>query len=673
MLATASAYTVLGILIGLTYAVIALGIVLIYKGTRTINFAQPFMALFTTFFCYWGTQKTRWLPFEIGSRPRFAVAAILSLALIGLLGFLLDRDVMRRLERAPRLVTLVATIAVGLGYLGFTTLLFNRNESQATESRTLPKLLPDGMSFNVSILRVTNAHVLILFIVPFVAIAAALFFKYTRFGVAIRAAAENRESAQLLGISARRVASFSWTVGAMLAGLAGLLIAPIRGFDIASMSTGILVRAFAAALVGGLTSLPGALAGGVIVGVGESLIIWRTNGQPGVAELLFFVIVLAILIFRPGGIFGQREETEDKVAFIPSIRELPSRLRRNPVSRRTRATAIIVGLMLVAAASLATGPLTNSRLARVAIFATIGVSLTVLIGYAGQLSLGHIALVGVGAVTASRFYETGSVPFPLVFVIVFLMGMAVSLVIGLPALRIRGLYLAIVTITFNVAAETYIFKHHAIAGGSSGLELTLHKYGPLNLASHTNRPFFFFCTAMFLVCAWIAYNFKQSRTGRGFFALRDNEKAAATFGVQLTRYRILAFMLSGGIAALAGALYGFELGHVSSLTFATEKSLLLVAMVIIGGLGSLLGSAFGAFVVFGLPFLLSFLNAWIVSIGTGILLILVLTRIRGGVAGLVLAIRDPVIEGLAWEPGEQRGAVVPVSPAQTPPVQRVAG
>ena len=681
-------FTVLGLIQGMTYGIVALGIVLIYKGSRTLNFAQPFIGLFAAYFCWYltgtpgsalaqigqglatGPVFLRWLeyplflfPFDVGTKPRFAVAIFWSLALIVELGRALNRDIMRRLERAPRLVNVVATIAVGTGFLGITGLLFNRTEAQATQQKALPVLLPEGASFSIGQLPVTAAFVQILVIVPVVAGIAALFFRYTKFGVAIRASAENREAAQLLGISARRVSSFTWMAGAFLAGLAALLIVQARGnLDIASLSTGILLRALAAALVGGLISLPGALVGGLVVGVAEFLTRWQTQ-TAGVPEMVFFAIVIAVLIFRPGGIFGKREAIEDVASFVPALRDLPSRLRELSVSRRARATFILIGIMLVCAISLATGPFTNGVMIEVVVYAIAGVALTVLIGYAGQISLGHWALVGVGGFAAGNFYDHAPIPFPLVFPLVILTGMAVALVIGLPALRIRGPYLAVVTLAFAVAAAQWIFTSKIFARGTTGVTFTPQDYGWLDLTSDTNRPLFLFGFAAFLLCAWVAHNFKQSRTGRGFFSLRENEKAAATLGIDLTRYRLLAFMLSGGMAALAGSVLALRggTGGVSALDFNPERSLLLVAMVIIGGLGSIVGAALGAFFLFGLqPILAEALGdpAWVpyvVTFAAGLALILVLTRARGGLAGLFFLPRDPVVQGLVWHEEEFSG------------------
>jgi ABC-type branched-subunit amino acid transport system permease subunit len=678
-------FLVLGVIQGMTYGIVALGMVLIYKGSRTLNFAQPFVGLFAAFFCWYltgtpgsalsgfgqgietGPAFIKWLeyplmlfPFDPGTRPRFVIAAAWSLLLIARVGHSLERDIMRRLERAPRLLTLVATIALTQGFLGLTLLIFARTEEQATTSKGIPVLLPDGWSFSIGNLRVTAAYVTILVVVPAVAAAAALFFKLTKFGIAIRATAENRDAAQLLGISARRVSSFTWSVGAILAALAALLIVPAQGsLDVTSLSTGLLVRALAAALVGGLTSLPGAFVGGIVVGVAEFLTRWRT-ATIGVPETVFFGIVIAVLIVRPGGIFGRAEDADDVAAFRPAVRDLPTKLRELAVSQRARWTFLLVGIMLVCAVSLATGPFTNGVLIDVVVFAIAGVSLTVLIGYAGQISLGHFALVGVGAFSFGNLYDHTAIPFPLVFPLVIGIGMVVALAIGLPALRIRGPYLAVVTLAFALACSQWIFTSGLFARGTTGVTATPQDYRWLDLTSNTNRPLFFLAFALFLVCAWVAHNFKSSRTGRGFFSLRENEKAAATFGIDLTRYRLLAFMLSGGMAALAGSVFALRAGTggVAAVDFPTETSLLLVAMVIIGGLGSLLGSALGAFLLFGLRPLLSEAFGdptwaqYVVSFGAGLALLLVITRARGGLAGLAFLPRDPVVQGLLWHEQE---------------------
>jgi len=635
-------YVILGLSRGLIIGLLALGLVLIYKGTRILNLAQPFFGLLGAFLCWWLTVEARFLPFTAGSRPRFAVAAVLALVLVGLNGWSLERTLFRKLRRAPRLVTLVASIAIAQGTLGIVTLLFNRNADQAEQVRIIPTVL--RTNFVIGDLGVTGGDVQAFLLVPLIAAAAAIFFRVTRFGVAVRAAAENGESARLLGISVDRVAVFTWVVGSVLAGIAGILLSAQQGVLTATtLSVGFLVRALAAALIGGLTSLPGALAGGLIVGVAEAVIGGYFPSTIGLPETVFFAAVIIVLVFRPHGLFGTPEATEDKVAFVPSIRDLPAKLRESefvPVLRRGSLLTVVV---FAVAVSLASGSATNGILVNVVVYSMVAVSLTVLMGYTGVISLGHWALVGVGAFATANLYTKHHVPFALTVPLVVLIGVWLSVLLGLPALRIRGLYLAIITLAFGYAAELYLFKSDSLAEGQTGISIVPPKLGPVNLDDPSNRPLFMVGIVMLLSSIWVARNLARSGTGRSFFALRENEKAAATLGVGLTQAKLVAFGISGGIAALAGVLHSLNIGNVNSVEYPAFTSIILVSMVMIGGLGSLTGPILGAFLVFGLPFLVKFDNQWIVPLGTGALLLVVIVEAPGGVAGLLRAVQRRVL------------------------------
>ena len=650
-------YVILGTSRGLIYGILALGLVLIYKGTRVLNLAQPFFGLFGAFLCWWLTAEAQFLPFAASTRPRFFIALVLTLALVAVQAMGLERFLFRKLRRAPRLVTLVATLAIGQGVLGLVVVLFERNQEQAETLRIIPSVVRGVVELGD--VNLTGGDLQVLALVPLIALELALFFRLSRFGVAIRAAAENSESARLLGISVDKVASFSWVTGIVLASVAGILLAAQQGtLAVTTLSTGFLVRALAAALIGGLTSIPGALVGGLTVGIGEAVISGIFRDTVGAADLVFFLAVVAMLIVRPQGFFGEREDTEDKVAFVPALRDLPERLSSSIYAVALRRVTIASLLVFALGVSMVTGSATNSTLTLVVVGAMVGVSLTVLMGYTGQISLGHWSLVGVGAFAAANLHGRIGVPFVLTVPLVVAIGMAVSLLIGLPALRIRGLYLAVVTLTFSYAAELYVFRSGLVGGGQTGQPMNVPKLGPFDLDDPSNRELFVFALAMLLVSIWVARNLLGSRTGRTFLALRENEKAAATLGVSLRAARLTAFAVSGGIAALAGLVFALRVGTVNSTDFPTEISLVLVLMVMIGGLGSLSGSYLGAMVVFGLPFLLSFDNAWIVPVGTGILSIEVIVRTRGGLAGLVQRGRGAIVTGLV-ELEEGR----PVSPA----------
>lgn len=623
----------LGVGLGLVYGILALGIVLVFKGTKIINFAHPFMGLLTAFTAWWFTSRAAFLPFSQDSRPRFLVAAVLALAITALNGFALERTIFHRISGSSRLTQLVATIAVGSGTVGLVTLLFNRNADAANVTRTLPTVIQ--WDFEISYITVAPAFVQIFLVVPTLAAGLYLFFQRTKFGVAVRGAAENPDAARLLGISADRVSQFTWVLGSLLAGIAALLIVPINSLDVGSLSNGFLVRALAAALVGGLVSLPGAIVGGLIVGVTEMLVGWKFPDTSGLAEIVMFGVVVLVLFTRPGGIFGKPEETADQAAFVPSVRDLPARLRLHPVTPWIGRYWYVTAAGFAIGISRVVGGATNQILINVIAYAIVGVALTVLMGYSGQISLGHWGLAGVGAFTAGNALTRWDLPFVVVVPLVILVGMVLSLLVGLPALRIRGLYLAVVTLAFHLACEVYFFNHSAISGSTAGINVDGPKIGPIDMDAIDGQGLFLFAIAALVFSMWVARNIAGTRTGRGFFALRENERAAAVLGIHLTTYRLLAFAVSGGIASLGGMVFAINEGTIDAVRFPTATSLLLVSMVVIGGLGSVDGAVLGAFVVFGLPRLVHFQNGWIVPIGTGILLIMVITRAPGGLAGLL--------------------------------------
>ncbi len=632
----------LGIGVGLVYGILALGIVLVFKGTKIINFAHPFMGLVTAFFAWWLTDRAAFLPFEQGTRPRFFVAAVLSLAVIGLNGYTLERSIFHKLRHTSRLTQLVATIAVGSGLLGLMVLLFQRGEA-ANENRRLPTLIT--WSFDIGNVTVTPAYIQIFLVVPVIAVGFYLFFQKTKFGIGVRASAENPDAARLLGISADRVSQFSWVTGSLLAGLAALLIVPISSLDVSSLSTGFLVRALAATLVGGLLSLPGAIVGGLVIGIVETMIKWQSS-TPGLAELGIFAVVLGFLIFRPGGIFGKPEEVNDEAAFVPAVKQMPRRLRTHPVAPWFGRFWSVTVVLFLLGLSQVVGSATNGILIRVIAFAIVGVSLTVLMGFSGQISLGHWALAGVGAFATGNLITNLHWPFVLTVPAVVIIGVALSLLLGIPALRIKGLYLAVVTLGFALACEVYLFKGSFIAGATTGITVDGPQLGPLDLDDINGRGLFPFALACLLASIWVARNLAETRTGRAFFAARENERAAMVLGIDLRVYRLIAFAVSGGIAALGGMVFALNEGLISSANFATSTSLVLISMVVIGGLGSVEGAVLGAFVIWGLPELLHFANGWIVEIGTGVLLIIVITRAPAGLAGLLGWAKQEMVEDL---------------------------
>lgn len=652
-------YLTIGVIEGLLYGLLALGIVLIYKGSRIINFAQTSFALVAAFLAWWFTFRAP-LPFAAGSRPRYLLAVVLSLLAVGLNGFAVEHTVIRRLRSAPRLVLLVATLAISAGNAGFVLLLFARNEEQQQVPRFLPSFVTTTVTVGTGLVKGADIEILVL--VPAICGALALFFTKTRFGVAVRAVADNRDAARLLGVPASRVSVFTWVMGSLLAGFAGLLITEHRGsLDIASISTGFLVSGLIAALVGGLTSLPGAIVGGLVVGVLQSMAGFVFAGTQGAGEVVLVLLVLGILLFRPSGIFGAPEETADNAAFVPSLRPLPSLLRTNPAARGFSALGVLV-VLFIFALSQVVGSGTNGIIATVLCFGIVGVSLTVLIGFTGQISLGHWGIAGFGGYTTAVLSARLYTPWPLAVLTGAVAGGVLALVIGLPALRIRGLYLAVATMAFHLAATSFIYRK--MGGTTAGVIVDRPRYGPLDLDSPSGRSLTFVCLLALVGSIVAANNLLRSRVGRSLLAVRENEKAAATLGVGLTSAKLVGFGVSGALAGLAGALYVTISGTAQQAQWDLALSFQLVVMVVIGGLGSAWGPSLGAFLLFGLPLLFPGLNDWLVAIGSASLVFLAATRLPGGLAGLVQQVRDRVVIGVATlDPATRRRLAEITGPA----------
>ena len=272
--------------------------------------------------------------------------------------------------------------------------------------------------------------------------------------------------------------------------------------------------------------------------------------------------------------------------------------------------------------------------------AIAAMSLNLLLGYAGQISLGHAGLLGVGAFTAGNMTMQLHLPMAFSIVVAVVVSAAVALVIGIPALRLRGLYLAIATVLFALAMQYTVFPSHAVSSGSAGVAVPRRLWGSHYLTD--NAVFASICLAL-LVAAWVVDdNIVKTRIGRAFRVIKENESVAQAFGIDVVRYKLMAFVVSGAMAGLAGALYGQAVGHVDSATFDLMSwSLPLVIMVIVGGLGHRLAVVIAAFFFMILPDVLGSLHAVSPIIGSALLMVTV-ARHPEGLADLLTARRQPV-------------------------------
>ncbi|MEO7428454.1 MAG: ATP-binding cassette domain-containing protein [Acidimicrobiales bacterium] len=655
----------LGLVTGLTYGLLGLGLTLVYRTTRILNFAHGEI----------GALPAALIPILVINHgwPYWAVLP-LALGLSAILGALTELLVIRRLSKAPRLILLVATIGVSQILLVLNLVIPRTGDLARSSFPT-----PFEWSFKIGSYFVSPGQVAILLVSPLVLVGLSSFLNRTTVGMASRAAAENSDAAELAGVPVHRVSLLVWTVAGLLAGVSAILVGPTKPLlTNVALGPSLMLRALAAAMIGGLVSLPRVFVGGIAIGILEALV---TFNYPtgGTLELALFLVVVVSLVARRN--LGQlaRGGEESSWSLAGAVRALPPRLARRVDVIRARRGALVAAAVIAFVAPLPFGSSQHVLMTSVVLSALMGLSLVVLTGYAGQVSLGQFAFVGLGAVVGGRMLQLGYVPWMAMLYSVLAGGVA-ALIIGIPALRIRGLFLAVTTLAFAVATSTWVFgQSWLVRLSGSQVSTTIPRPVFFGIDMQRTRNYYWLCLAIFVVVATMVHRLRTSGIGRAMLAVRDNEPAAATLAVSPRRVKLTAFVLAGMIASLGGYLYGGLLVTFSSGSFGPVESLNLLAMVIFGGVTSITGAVIGAMWVRGIPF---FFGANIGLISSGIGLLLVLLLLPGGVAALLFRLRDRLVTALTGEEvdrvassadgGRQRlepRAAVPISSEDVPALE----
>lgn len=642
---------VVGALAGMAYAVLAAGLVLVYRATGVINFAHGEIGAL-------GAAVLAKLVLDHG----WNFWATLPLVLVGggALGALIETTVIRRLARGPKLALLVATIGIAQLLLVAQLLLPKVRLENAG-----PFPSPLDKSLTIGNLVLTSPHFMIIAFVPAVVVGLGMLLQRTPWGLAIRAAADNRDAAELAAISTRRVSTMVWVLAGVLSTLTVVLVNPLRNVNVGGLAfaealgPGLLLRALAAALVGRLVSLPLALAGGIGIGVVEALV-FANVADPSWSELLLFLLVLTLVLVRG----GDQEQERGLESLGTLVRPVPERLRQIWWIRRGGHIAGLVGVVVAALLPVFFGSASQTFLfGRMLVFAIVGLSVTMLTGWSGQLSLGQFAMVGLGAMTTVFLHDRG-MPYGAAVAYSVVAGALVALLVGFPALRLRGLYLAVTTLSFAVAAREWFFTQEWFLG--DGSVVFVQPGTTLGTDFNAQKTFYLLCLAGLVVAVVVTARLRRSGIGRSIIAVRDNEKAAASFGISPSATKLLAFAVPGAMAAFAGSLLAGLTVQFGPDVFAPADSLAIVGMAVIGGLGSITGAVLGAVYVVGLPALLGATPA--VKLATsGIGLLVLLLFKPGGFAQIVFRARDLLIERFASEPPDAPGAgIASGSPAGIP-------
>ncbi len=628
---------------GLT-ALIAFGIALIYRANRIINFAQGELG---------GVPASLAVLLIVGPGLPYLLALPIGLVAAVALGGIVEFLFIRRFFRAPRLVLTVVTIGISL-LLAVGGILLPR----AFDIQTPPQSFPSPFDFSFSIGKTVfhGNDVVAMLAVPAVILALVAFFRFTNIGIAVRGSAENADRAFLLGIPVKRIQTIVWIVATVLSTLAVFLRAGIVGLPIGQLlGPSILLRALAAAVMARMERLPAIFGASLLLGVLESAIIFHTGQGVLVDPILFVVILGALLLQRRGG-FVRTEEMSSWVA-AAEVRPIPHELKDVPEVKWGR--RILLGL-LAAFALLLPAFMSESQInlaAVIVIIAMVGVSLVVLTGWAGQVSLGQIAFMGIGAAVAGRLTSAWHWDLSIAVVVAGLVGAAAAMVIGLPALRIRGLFLAVATLSFALATSSYLLNRQFV----SWLPVERFERPPLlgRISLQSEARFYYFALAGLFLVAVAVRGLRRSRTGRVLIGIRENERAAQAYGVSAVGAKLTAFAIAGFIAAFAGAIFVHHQQVLGIEPYGVERSFQVFIMTVVGGIGSVAGAMLGAGFIEGVQY---FRNIFPESIRnllgfiTGpVGVIIVLMMLPGGLAQGVYRMRDALLRRVA----QRRGILVP--------------
>ena len=595
-------FALLGIGIGAVYGLTAQGLVLVFLSSRVLNFAQGAIALVAAY-TYFETSR-----FGI---PLWGAAAI-GIAVAAASGALIELVIMRPMRHASTVTKLVATIAV-LTVIQSTAALIYGDTTQF-----VPGLLPTEAIQLTDSLVIGADRAIVLAIAVTVTIALTILVRRTRVGLATLGVAENATAVEVLGWSSRAVSLVNWTLGALLAGVAGVLIAPMNGISVTGMGQ-IVYCALAAALIGGFRSFGWAMGGGIVLGIAQSEAV-RIHGEVGWSTAIPFIVIVVAILIR-GDVVRGRGGVRQRLSAVGTGIVKP--------------VWVIVSVIAVGGLSFLLGHSALDAFSTSIIVAVLGLSVVVATGYAGELSLAQYAVAGLGALSAAQSAAVLGLPFPVALVVGGLAGLGAGVLIGVLSLRVRGDVVAIITVGLALAVQALVLENPAITGGISGITVPAPSVFGLSIdaVAHPER-FAVVCAVVLVISALAVANVRRGAAGRRMLAMRSGERAASSLGISVRGARLYALAVSGALAGIAGALLAFRQPILIFNGFTVDASMTLLGAVVLGGVGYLAAGVMGGFAVTGgFVYYLMTLSGWqqFLPLLLGLALLLNLVLVPDGV------------------------------------------
>ena len=580
---------------GAVIASLALGLVLAHRASGVVNFAHAAMGMYVAFaFFHLRSTGDLVLPVlglpatvHLLPRPTLATALFLALALGAAMGLVVYVLIFRPLRQAPALARVVASLGLFLYLQQIVQLRFPVTGAAVQSNGQVLSAAPVHLLGTT----VTANRLILAGLVVAVTIGLAALYRFTRFGLATRAASANEKGALLAGISPDRLGALNWMLASALAGFAVILIEPIAGLDASSTSL-LVVPALAAALLGGLSSFALTAAGGLAIGMVQSLVLgyavqpsttWIPSWLPttGLQQAIPVIAIIAVLVVRGDAL-------PDRSTIIG--RRLPPA----PTPRHVATWAVVLSIA-VAVGLESFGAASRQALIVSMVFALLCLSVVVVTGFVGQISLAPLAFAGVAGFTAIHLAQHHA-PFPVTVLGAALLATVLGVLVGLPVTRVRGMSLAVATLAIAVAIEGLVLASPSFSGGAIGMvaprpslfgfDLGIGALGDANF-----RPAFGFTVLVVLVLACVGVaNLRRNRTGLRWLAVRANERAAAAAGIDVTRAKLGAFAVSSFLAGLCGVFMAFSATTLSPTSFMVIGSLVAVSLTYLAGVSSISGA-----------------------------------------------------------------------------------
>ena len=548
---------VTGVVTGSIYAVTASGLVVTYNATGVFNFAHGAVGMFLAYLYWQLWQGWGWDP------VLSLVIVLLVVAPLFALG--VERVLMRPLYGSSLNTMIVVTLGMFLILYGLTSTIWNQ-----TVVRNLPSWFA---SDQVDVLNVNLTYEQLITIGCAVGVAGGLWvlFKRTRLGVSMRAVVDDPALASMTGARSSRISGFAWMIGFMLAGLAGILLAPGTGMSIQILSE-LVIFGYAAAIVGRLRSLPLTFLGAMILGVGESMAVGYvpSSALNDVTAVLPMGLLIIALLILPQAKLSVGRVVRIRAPRVPSL-----------------TTTLVSGVVLVGVAALLSSLITGNNLYTLGLALAIGLaalSLVLLSGYGGQAWLCQFTFIGLGCWAMSKVDGGSSI-----LGVLAAIGLCAAAggLLALPALRLRGLYMALATLAFAALMDSIFFINPSVVSGGS---ITVGRPEIFGLRFTSDRSFIILLAIVFALCLIGVGALRRGPFGRRLVAMSDSQAACATVGMNITSTKLAVFILSGGLAGLAGALYGGMSRTVSVAQFSFVNSMVLFVAVVLAGVTILSGS-----------------------------------------------------------------------------------